>query len=183
MSVAGEDDILGRSDESLPLRSSSRVGEGRGLSLDSDREDKQEGDKEEVEAPGFPSRLWEHARLPLGGISRGWRAHESVLPPPPADIYSSEYDESDTPDSPPSFLSPALPLTQVATEPLLPATTLYIHPTTRSLGGTGAQGQYRNSSWIVAYGCCMIAVSCLGVREWWTGTADVSPSTLPRSPS
>lgn len=183
VSVAGEDDILGRSDDSLPLHSSSRVGEGRGLSLDSDREEEREEDREETGAPGFPSRLWERARLPLGGVSRGWRAHESVLPPPPADIYSSEYDDSDTPDSPPSFLSPALPLPQAPlTEPLLPATTLYIYPSTRSLGGGGGAQVYRNSRWIAAYGCCILAVSYLGVREWWAGTADVSPppSTLPR---
>lgn len=129
--------------------------------------------------PAFMSRL---SQAPAR-FSRGWRAHESVLPSRYQSDNESNEDDYDEEDSPPgAFLSTPLHLhpTTLTTEPLLAPRTLFVYPVAGQAAGGGvrAQGEYRDSHWIVIYGLSVILVMLLGIVEWWKTPVRVSWSKL-----
>lgn len=169
-----DDDILGASVESNGDRP---TGRSFGGSTTSEGEDEPPPTASALSAavPAFMSRL---SQAPAR-FSRGWRAHESVLP---VSHYSSD-DESDEEDyeheSPPgAFLSTPLHghPTHSTIEPLLAPRTLFVYPLAgqATSGGVRAHAEYRDAHWIVIYGLSVILVIGLGVIEWWKTPARVS---------
>lgn len=174
-----DDDILGASVESSADGSRREGRTGRALSFGVEDEE-EEGEEQPtasmlgVQVPAFMSRL---SQAPGRFASRGWRTHESVLPPQHSVYLDEEEDEDDLTDeegdsSPPgAFLSTPLhrPPSGSTTEPLLAPRTLFVYPVPGSASGGGvrAQGEYRDSHWIVIYGLAVILVLVLGVVEWW----------------
>lgn len=131
-----------------------------------------------VAVPAFMSRL---SQAPAR-FSRGWRAHESVLPSHYLDDDTDEEDDDDEDSPPGAFLSTPLhpqPPANSTTEPLLAPRTLVVFPVAGQAGGGGvrAQGEYRDSHWIVIYGLSVILVMMLGVVEWWKTPIKVSLTT------
>ncbi|SCV67256.1 BQ2448_5902 [Microbotryum intermedium] len=141
-----------------------------------------------LDLPAFVSRI-----NPVN-TAGGWRAHESVQHHPPHRYYPEQddlseedegpldyiddADEHDENASPPgAFLStPLPPSSSGGAEPLLAQRTLFVYPVPGRTEGVRANGEYRDSQWIVAYGVCVLAVFVLGLREWWETPIKDTPS-------
>ncbi|SCZ96051.1 BZ3500_MvSof-1268-A1-R1_Chr8-1g09971 [Microbotryum saponariae] len=141
-----------------------------------------------LDLPAFVSRI------NPANAARGWRAHESVQHPPPHRYYPEQddlseedegpldyiedADEEDEDASPPgAFLStPSPPFSSGGAEPLLAQRTLFLYPVRGRTEGVRANGEYRDSQWIVAYGVCVLAVFVLGLLGWWETPIKDTPS-------
>jgi hypothetical protein len=194
-----EDDILGASASLEELEQQQHTRRGRQLSfgsLDDGRHSYQDEADEQQEQPtasfmGVPAFMSRLSAAPAR-FSRGWRAHESVAHHGQHAAYldqeeesGSDFSEEEEETSPPgAFLFTPLhprPPTGSTTEPLIAPRTLFVYPVQGQAvgGGVRAQGQYRDSHWIVIYGLSCILVLILGLVEWWKSPKVSAGSTCP----
>ncbi|ORY57398.1 plasma-membrane choline transporter-domain-containing protein [Leucosporidium creatinivorum] len=193
-----EDDILGASASLEDMDHHHHHQRGRQLSFGSLDDGRPDDDEDEQQPPsaslmGVPAFMSRLSAAPAC-FSRGWRAHESVLPQHHEHAYLDDDDHDSTSDlsadesSPPgAFLSTPLhhpPPTGSTTEPLIAPRTLFVYPVQGQAAGGGvrAQGAYRDSHWIVIYGLSVILVLVLGVVEWWKSPVKISPPPATPSP-
>jgi hypothetical protein len=169
---AHEDDILGGSIETEDDRQEQgrRLSFGSGDSRDDGEEQPPPPTASVLGIPAFMSKL---SQAPAR-FSRGWRAHDSESVLPQSQVYLDYSDDGSDQNSPPgAFLSAPLPPPSASNEPLLPPRTFFVYPVPGQTNGVGAQAEYRDSGWIVAYGLAVIAVFLLGIREWWDSPVKV----------